>query len=176
MFLQLIKVRKNGLGMLERINLKGEPLESQILQVFETLLSKGPPQNIAIREWNLGLGLCSEASSDFYNKAIKDSARICGGSLEVWSDELYFPMEAETLASLFSLFRKLRIIHLRATVMGKGADLDDGIAMELVEVYVGKLALRCDQLEEVRVSNPWGRSFVMRIGRGEGGLMINEVE
>jgi len=175
-FLKLTKGHANDLCKLGRLavlptsKIEGWTCEDQIRDTVEVLLSaKGNTSSgLPIREVNLGLKHCSDESDDFIIEAINDCARVFGNTLEVWWDELKRPIAAETFAS----FPKLREIHLRASALGKGADLDDSIAMGIIEAYVKKLAAHCTRLEEVHISNPWGDSFVKRVSRRMGDLCV----
>jgi hypothetical protein len=153
----------------------GEIPELQIRQFLNTMLLEGFPlmSRASIRVLSIGLGKTSERNNtaEFYTDVIRDCSKHFGHSLEVWFDSISFPMKAEKLGPLFGLFSKLRIIHIHASAIGKGAKLDDSTGMDLISEYVLKLALYCTLLEEVIVTSEL-RDFRRMIGRGENGPYI----
>jgi len=117
----------------------------ELQPMFDALLSDGATPLSSLKEFEIEFW---HWERDRVQKDIRNFAKCCGASLEVWRGTLpYVKMNAQELGELFGLFEKLRVIHISArTIFGTDEGDDDTVV-----AYVCSLASVCQKLQEACV-------------------------
>jgi hypothetical protein len=163
-FLQLaqlqIKSLSTSLSRLEFSTRCIEHLEEpELLERFAPILEDGPQPLLALRELRLihWVEPGREEVLSLQLKWMRFCSKFCGKRLRVWLDDYTDPMDATDFASGLSSYQELKVIHVRASVLGEAINEDTKewtvLSNEDVERYAKVLAERLTELEEVVVTH-----------------------